>query len=208
VIAAPRVRRVPRRLRSWSFDVGRISVGRISGGRMSLDCRLGQPLAEIRETVANSCAGSCAPGRTTAAMETKTAAVSPGARPRLLRKGGREMHRYRLTFDPNAKDSPAATRPAPTWRFSGVAGGTASLSSSRRTRPVSSSNSNIHERENPLELYQHPYAYLTTRGHAGELAASQRLGAARRTASASHPRPRRRRPEGGESDGETGAQAV
>jgi hypothetical protein len=99
------------------------------------------------------------------------------------------MHRYRLTFDPNAKElarrDSAGTHVALLW-------------SRRRHRAAVVLEEDatgelveldILERENPLELYQHPYAYLTTRGHPGKLAASPSLGAARRTAPASHPRP-------------------
>ena len=78
------------------------------------------------------------------------------------------MHRYRLTFDANAKElarrDSAGTHVALLW-------------SRRRHRAAVVLEEDatgelveldIHERENPLELYQHPYAYLTTRGHPGK----------------------------------------
>jgi hypothetical protein len=96
------------------------------------------------------------------------------------------MHRYRLTFDPNAKElarrDSAGTHVALLW-------------SRRRHRAAVVLEEDatgelveldIHERENPLELYRHPYAYLTTRGHPGKLAASPSISAARRTTPASH----------------------
>ena len=97
------------------------------------------------------------------------------------------MHRYRLTFDPNAKElarrDSAGTHVALLW-------------SRRRHRAAVVLEEDatgelveldIHERENPLELYQHPYAYLPTRGHPGKRSDPPSLRAHR----ASHaPRPR------------------
>lgn len=100
------------------------------------------------------------------------------------------MHRYRLTFDANAKElarrDSAGTHVALLW-------------SRRRHRAAVVLEEDatgelveldIHERENPLELYQHPYAYLASRGHAGQRTASPSLSATH-TASARHPGPQR-----------------
>ena len=78
------------------------------------------------------------------------------------------MHRYRLTFDANAKElarrDSAGTHVALLW-------------SRRRHRAAVVLEEDatgelveldVHERENPLELYHHPYAYLATRGHPGK----------------------------------------
>jgi hypothetical protein len=78
------------------------------------------------------------------------------------------MNRYRLTFDAHPKE--LARRDA---------GGShvALLWSRRRHRAAVVVEDDatgevveldILERENPLELYQHPYAYLPTRGHPGK----------------------------------------
>ena len=103
--------------------------------------RLNQPLAESTETVAKSCPGSCAPGRTSAANGTEDRI---GQSQRLTHTSSAkevEMHRYRLTFDPNAKElarrDSAGTHVALLWsrrrhRAAVVLG---------RTRPVNSSNS-------------------------------------------------------------------
>lgn len=77
------------------------------------------------------------------------------------------MDRYRLTFDANPKElarrDEAGSHVALLW-------------SRRRHRAAvvvdddatgELTQLDIHERENPLELYQHPYAYLTRRGHPG-----------------------------------------
>jgi hypothetical protein len=88
------------------------------------------------------------------------------------------MNCYRLTFDAHPKE--LAGRDA---------GGShiALLWSRRRHRPavVVEEDStgelvelDIQERDNPLELYQHPYAYLTTRGHPGKRVGPQGLRAA------------------------------
>ncbi len=78
------------------------------------------------------------------------------------------MTRYRLTFDPNPKE--LARRDA--------AGSHVALLWSRRSRRAAvvveedASGElvelDVRERENPLELYEHPYAYLPTRGHPGK----------------------------------------
>jgi hypothetical protein len=78
------------------------------------------------------------------------------------------MHRYCLTFDANPKElarrDDAGTHVALLW-------------SRRRHRAavVVEDDStgelvqlDIQDRDNPLELYQHPYAYLTSRGHPGK----------------------------------------
>jgi hypothetical protein len=80
----------------------------------------------------------------------------------------REMSRYRLTFDPNPKE--LARRDA--------AGSHVVLLWSRRRHRAAVVvdedatgelvQLDVRERENPLELYQHPYAYLPTRGHPGK----------------------------------------
>lgn len=77
------------------------------------------------------------------------------------------MSRYRLTFDPNPKE--LARRDV-------VGSQVVLLWSRRRHRAAVLVDDNttgelveldVRERENPLELYEHPYAYLTTRGHPG-----------------------------------------
>lgn len=77
------------------------------------------------------------------------------------------MPRYRLTFDPNPKE--LARRDV-------VGSQVVLLWSRRRHRAAVLLDDNttgelveldVRERENPLELYEHPYAYLTTRGHPG-----------------------------------------
>jgi hypothetical protein len=98
------------------------------------------------------------------------------------------MHRYRLTFDPNAKElgrrDSAGTHVALLW-------------SRRRHRAAVVLEEDatgelveldIHERENPLDLYRHPYAYLTSRGHPGKRSDPPSLSATQ-TAPARHPRP-------------------
>jgi hypothetical protein len=79
-----------------------------------------------------------------------------------------EMTRYRLTFDPNPKE--LARRDA--------AGSHVVLLWSRRRHRAAVVveedatgellELDVRERENPLELYQHPYAYLPRRGHPGK----------------------------------------
>ena len=100
------------------------------------------------------------------------------------------MHRYRLTFDANAKElarrDSAGTHVALLW--------------SRRTHRAAVVleedatgelvELDMYERENPLELYQHPYAYLASRGHAGKRAASPSVSTTL-TAAAQYPRPQR-----------------
>jgi hypothetical protein len=80
------------------------------------------------------------------------------------------MTRYRLTFDPNPEE--LARRDA--------AGSHVVLLWSRRWRRAAIVvdedatgelvQLDIGERDNPLELYHHPYAYLATRGHPGKRA--------------------------------------
>ena len=96
-------------------------------------------------------------------METKDTAE--GFRPERTET---EMTRYRLTFDPNPKE--LARRDA---------GGShiVLLWSRRRHRAAVVVEEDatgelvqldVRERENPLELYRHPYAYIPTRGHPGK----------------------------------------
>jgi hypothetical protein len=77
------------------------------------------------------------------------------------------MRRRRLTFDPNPKE--LASRAA-------GGGSSVALLWSRRTgraaivvEEVSGEvvELDVGERDNPLELYQHPYAYIRARGHPG-----------------------------------------
>ena len=78
------------------------------------------------------------------------------------------MTRYRLTFDPNPKE--LARRES--------AGSHVVLLWSRRRRRAAVVvdedatgelvQIDVRERENPLNLFDHPYAYLTTRGHPGK----------------------------------------
>jgi len=77
------------------------------------------------------------------------------------------MTRYGLTFDPNPKE--LARRDS--------AGSHVALLWSRRRRRAAVvvedeatgelDELDVRERDNPLELYRHPYAYLQTRGHPG-----------------------------------------
>jgi hypothetical protein len=79
-----------------------------------------------------------------------------------------EMNRYRLTFDAHPKE--LALRDA--------GGSHVALLWSRRRHRAGIVVENdatgelveldIRDRENPLELYEHPYAYLATRGHPGK----------------------------------------
>ena len=93
------------------------------------------------------------------------------------------MTRYRLTFDPNPKE--LARRDA--------AGSHVALLWSRRLHRAAVVvddeatgelfELDVGERENPLELYEHAYAYLPSRGHPGwrpgeEEGAPRRLAAA------------------------------
>ncbi len=77
------------------------------------------------------------------------------------------MDRYRLTFDPNPKE--VARRDAPGSHV-------VLLWSRRRHRAAVVVDDaatgelvelEVRERENPLELYDHAYAYLPSRGHTG-----------------------------------------
>jgi hypothetical protein len=89
-----------------------------------------------------------------------------------------KMTRYGLTFDPNPKE--LARRDA--------AGSHVALLWSRRKRRAAVVVDDtavgelveleIRERDNPLELYQHPYAYLETRGHPGRSYCPPRAAAA------------------------------
>ncbi len=77
------------------------------------------------------------------------------------------MSRYRLTFDPNPKE--LARRDD--------AGSHVALLWSRRCRraavivdDVTTGDLvelDVHDSENPLDLFEHPYAYLSRRGHPG-----------------------------------------
>jgi hypothetical protein len=99
-------------------------------------------------------------------MESKTASRRRLAEPPLAKES--EMNRYRLTFDPHPKE--LARRDS--------AGSHVALLWSRRRRRAAVVveedatgelvELEVRERENPLELYQHAYAYLPTRGHPGK----------------------------------------
>lgn len=89
------------------------------------------------------------------------------------------MTRYRLTFDANPKELAR--------RDSGLGRHVALLWSRRtgRAAVVVEEESTgdlieleVAERENPLELYNHPYAYLAARGHPGRDTALRTLEAA------------------------------
>ena len=78
------------------------------------------------------------------------------------------MNRYRLTFDANPKELA---------RRDDAGSHVALLWSRRRRRAavVVEDDStgelvelDIQERDNPLDLYEHPYAHLTRRGHPGK----------------------------------------
>jgi hypothetical protein len=95
----------------------------------------------------------------------KSSATAEGIRP--VRTEA-DMTRYRLTFDPNPKELVRRD-----------AGGShvALLWSRRRRRAAVVVEEDatgelveldVRERENPLELYQHAFAYLPTRGHPGK----------------------------------------
>lgn len=88
------------------------------------------------------------------------------------------MDRYRLTFDGNPKElarrDSAGTHVVLLW-------------SRRRHRAAVVLEEDatgelmeleVHERENPLQLYQHPYAYLQSRGHPGRRSGPPGLRAA------------------------------
>ena len=88
------------------------------------------------------------------------------------------MDRYRLTFDANPKElarrDSAGTHVVLLW-------------SRRRHRSAVVIEEDatgelveldVHEQENPLQVYQHPYAYLETRGHPGKRFDPPRLRAA------------------------------
>jgi hypothetical protein len=78
------------------------------------------------------------------------------------------MRRYRLTFDPNPKEL---------VRREAAGSHVVLLWSRRRHRAAVVVEEDatgelvqldVRERENPLELFQHPYAYIPTRGHPGK----------------------------------------
>jgi hypothetical protein len=78
------------------------------------------------------------------------------------------MKRYRLTFDANAKelarrDSGLGRHVALLW--SRRTGRAAVVVEEEATGDLIELE--VEERENPLELYHHPYAYLVARGHPG-----------------------------------------
>jgi len=78
------------------------------------------------------------------------------------------MNRYRLTFDPNPKelarrDSGSGRHVALLWsRRTGRAAVVVDEEATGELIEVE-----VAKKENPLELYHHPYAYLPTRGHPG-----------------------------------------
>lgn len=89
------------------------------------------------------------------------------------------MNRYRLTFDANPKE--LARRDA------GIGHHVVLLWSRRTGRAAVVVEEDatgelveldVEERENPLELYNHPYAYLATRGHPGRATQHDALAAA------------------------------
>lgn len=88
------------------------------------------------------------------------------------------MNRYRLTFDANPKELAR--------RDSGVSHIALLWSRRRHRAAVVVENDatgelvelDVRERENPLELYEHPYAYLATRGHPGRQSGPPGLHAA------------------------------
>jgi hypothetical protein len=95
-------------------------------------------------------------------METSTAPEA--SRPERTET---EMTRYRLTFDPN---------PTELARRDSAGDHVALLWSRRRNRAAVVVEDDatgelvqldVRERENPLELYEHAYAYVPTRGHPG-----------------------------------------
>ena len=82
------------------------------------------------------------------------------------------MTRYRLTFDPNPKELA---------RRDGAGSHVVLLWSRRRQRAAVVVDEDatgellefdIREHDNPLELYEHPYAYLPARGHPGKRSAA------------------------------------
>ena len=90
------------------------------------------------------------------------------------------MNRYRLTFDPNPKElarrDTAGCHVALLW--SRRLGRAAVVLHEDATGELVELD--VRERENPLELYQHPYAYLTSRGHPGRRATSLQVVRTRR----------------------------
>lgn len=108
------------------------------------------------------------------------------------------MTRYRLTFDPNPKE--LARREA-------AGSHVALLWSRRRQRAAVVVDEDatgelieldIREQENPLELYQHPYAYLPARGHPGKRTDASDRTRRRPTSKAN----RHATNSGGDTDGE------
>ena len=89
------------------------------------------------------------------------------------------MKRYRLTFDANAKelarrDSGLGRHVALLW--SRRTGRAAVVVEEEATGELFELE--VAERENPLELYQHPYAYLGARGHPGRATTPRALAPA------------------------------
>jgi hypothetical protein len=89
-----------------------------------------------------------------------------------------DMNRYRLTFDANPKELA---------RRDSAGSHVVLLWSRRRHRAAVVVDDDatgelvqldIRERENPLELYEHPYAYLRRRGHPGKRPGPPRAAAA------------------------------
>jgi hypothetical protein len=84
--------------------------------------------------------------------------------------GQNERRRYRLTFDANPKE--LARRDAGIGRhvvllWSRRTGRTAVVVDEDATGELVELD--VLERENPLELYHHPYAYIPLRGHPGRV---------------------------------------
>ena len=84
------------------------------------------------------------------------------------------MHSYRLTFDSNPKElarrDAAGTHVALLWsRRRQLAAVVVEDAATGELVQL-----DIHDRENPLELYEHPYAFLTRRGRPGRAQPPQR----------------------------------
>lgn len=89
------------------------------------------------------------------------------------------MRRYRLTFDPNPKEL--------TRRDAGIGSHVVLLWSRRAGRAAVVVEEDttgelieldVGEDENPLELFNHPYAYMRLRGHPGRAIRQAELAAA------------------------------
>lgn len=89
------------------------------------------------------------------------------------------MRRYRLTFDPNPRSSRDAMPGSAATSFScGAAAPDARRWWSRRDTTGELIELDVGEDENPLELFNHPYAYMRLRGHPGRAIRQAELAAA------------------------------